>query len=150
MLQDPRPRDRAVLCDVTDDQNDRSRFLRKPRQFRRCKPHLPDAAGRALRFGGKDGLDGVNDQNIALCAPRFLKDSFKRRFAQQQHIAFNVQTIRAQFELCCAFFTRDVKNGAALCDRIRSLHEQRGFSDTGITAEQRYHAGEQSAARNTI
>ena len=150
MLQHARAGNRPILGHMPDDEHGGSVLLGISGEHGRGGAHLRHAAGRTLRFLAGHGLDGVDDQVIALLRLCLLERVFQRRVAQQQHIVLHPQPIGPELELRRAFLARNVQYAALAGEAIGRLHEQRRFADARVAAEQHHHAREQTAAGHAV
>src|SRR6266446_1241558 len=138
VLEGLRAGDAAAFGHVADEHDRGPRLLGEAHQAGRAFAHLAHVAGRTLELFGVGGLDGVeqHDPRLQLC--RVMENRFEARFTEHVNAAgILFQAIGAQPELIGRLLTRDVERRDALAFEPRgALHEQRGFADPRLAADE--------------
>ena len=140
----------AVFGNMADNQHGDVALFGIFEQHGSALADLADAAGRGLDPLGIEGLDRVdhNDPGGGLGQPR--DDVLERGLAEQQTLfILNADPVGAHFDLLGALLAGNVENGHP-GQTYGHLKGQRGFTDTGLAAEQHERSGDKSAAEHAI
>ena len=148
VLQDFRSCQRALLGDVSDEDDGYAARLGKTEQGSGTLTNLGDAAGTALHILGRNGLDGVDDHQLGLYFLDVFEDGFQRVLAENKEIVVFVPFHNAfcpHLQLVGAFLTAHVEH-TLVSQAKHSLQRKRRFADAGLTAQQYDATRNQSAA----
>ena len=143
--------DAAFLVDVTDE-NDRSAgFFGKFQQRSRTLPYLHDAAGRRINVFRRDGLDGVDDDQVGGRILDVGKNLFQRGLTRNQQVVVvgMGDTDRAELQLAGTFFSRYIQD-SFMGEAEYGLQDQGRFSNTGFAANQGQRALHQSSSQDPV
>ena len=152
MFEDARPRDIAVLGDVTDQHQRGAAFLGEADEFVGAGANLADCAGGALDHVAVHRLDRIDDEEIGRVVAQGGEDvayaggggELDRRLAQPE-------AQRAQPDLVGRFLARDVDRVLAIDGEIgRDLQQQRRLADARIAPDQRGGGGHDPAAQRAV
>lgn len=150
VLQHLGARDAAFLVDVADEDDRRMRLLGKAQDAGGTLAHLGDAAGRGLQRFGRDGLYGVDDDQVGTGILDVDVNLFERCLANDEAVGrLFGQALGTQLQLAGAFFARDVEH-AFLCQSQNGLQHQGRFADTRLATYQHQRALHQSAAQHAV
>ena len=146
------PAERAVLCDVTDEQRCDTERLRVPNEPACALAHLARRPG--LRAAGRvrHRLDGVDDEDRRLELPRRAHGGIEVR--RRQHVASvdgGLQALGSAPDLLARLLRRDEQRRHPPVGRARQrLEYEGGLADAGFTAEQGHRARDQSAPQDPV
>ena len=139
VLENTRPRDGAVLCDVADQQHgDPAALGEFDQRLRRCTD-LRDRARCRIDGIEPHGLDRIDHCDLRRVGPLQRRhDVAHRGCGDEMHVRIGEpQPLGSQADLVDGFFARDVGTGGVLFgERRRHLQHQRRFADAGIAADQ--------------
>ena len=140
----------AVLGDMTDEENGRSRLLGKFHQLSRTLAYLRYRTCRRLDVLTAQGLDGVNDQKIRLKHFYLLKNLLRIRLRQYVAIGvFGRHAVGPHFYLCLTFLPRHVEYFFAL-QHQGDLQHQRRLSYAGFAPYQDQRACHDASTKDAI
>ena len=115
MLEQPRPGNRTVFGDVTDDERRAAGSFGELHQRLRAVANLRDAARVGFRFGQPDGLDRVDDDGQRRAFFQTIQNDAQVRFGEDQNAGARFRgqrALRAQLHLRGRFFAADVDDVA--------------------------------------
>ena len=109
VLEHARPRDRALLGDVADDEQRAAAVLRLARELRGALAHLRDRAGRRLQRLGPEGLDRVHHRDLRFVRVHRRGNALELDFRNQVDGArVEGESPRPHCNLLGRFLARDV------------------------------------------
>jgi len=152
MLEQSRPRDRAVLRDVADHERGAVGALGKGHQCGRALAHLADAAGKRLDLGHGHGLDRVDDERSRPQRFERGQDRVEVGFGEEQQFVGGAQAERAHLGLRGGLFAADVNDRALALGRQprRDLQQQGRLARSGRAAHQDQAARHDAAAEQCV
>lgn len=141
VLQDFRAGDRAVLGDVTDDEDRCSGRFGVFEQRCRTFADLRNAPGRRFDDVGIDGLDRVYDHQVGPLLFDLGQNIFQQSFGiDQTPFVADAQTQGPHLDLLGRLFARNIEGFQAVV-RQGDLQAEGRFADTRLAAEQHEGAG---------
>ena len=150
MLQDFRAGDRAVLGDVTDDEDRRSGRFGVFEQRCRAFADLRNAPGRRFDDVGIDGLDRVDDHQVGPLLFDLGQNIFQQSFGiDQTPFVADAQTQGPHLDLLGRLFARNIEGFQAVV-RQGDLQAEGRFADTRLAAEQHEGAGHEPSAQHAV
>ena len=151
MLQNLWACDGAFLVDVPHHDHGNALCLCFVNEGERRLFHLRNAAGRGIYRCGINGLNGVDDHHVGLDFIGLLEDVFDIGFGQdKQRFANDAQAFCTELELSAGVLTGNVKNASGFSQGVANLHQQRGFSNAGLSRQKNHRAMHQAAAQYAI
>ena len=152
MLEDARPRERAVLRDVTDNKGGDSVHLCEAQKLDAALAHLADAARRARHIGAKDRLNRVDDEKLRFDRFDMRRDALKVRLADDEELVRDrAEPVGSHAHLAHALLARHIEH-APLAARDLSRHAKRQarLADAGIADDQDHRARDHTAAQHAV
>ena len=153
VLDHARPGDLPVLGDMAHENHRRAAGLGVADQMLGARTHLRDRARRRFHRIGPHGLDRIDHDQ---CRHRTLRErrddvldiglggEFHRALGQPHPLG-------AQPHLPHRLLARNIGDAAPrIGERRRSLHQERGFADSRITADQDHRAAHEAAAGDAV
>ncbi len=151
MLEHARPRDRAFLGDVADDDDGRAAALGKTHEFGRALAQLRHAARARGDRRGLHGLDRIDDQQRRARVARGRDDRIEIGFGEHpQRRARDAEAPGAQRNLRRGFLATGIDDRHGARRRRGHLQQQRRLADAGVAAQQRDAALHDAATEHPI
>ena len=142
----------AFLVDVADEYDRRARFLGEFQYRRRTFAYLYDTSRRRIDVFGRDGLDGVDDDQVGGRILYMGENLFQRGLAGNQQIpaVFGMRdTVGTQLELADAFLSRNIEHLLSGKPEYGLKHQSR-LTDARLSADQRQRTLYQSSSQHTV
>ena len=147
----PRPGDRAVLGDVADEDGRDAALLGDPDQRGRDLADLADVARRPVDLGARDGLHGVDDEQVGLDLVDVAEDGGQVGLGGEVEVVVQrADAIGAQPHLGRGLLAGDVERAAGLGEPGGDVEQQRRLADARLAREQHHRAGHQAAAEHPV
>ncbi len=142
----------AVLGDVSDEQRRQVAVLGDPHQRSRDGADLRDTSGGTVDVCARDGLDGVDDQQIGPTASMWPSDSRQVDLGGEVESVFECAgALRPHPHLRCRLLARDVEHPLAASRRLGGhLEQQGGLADAGLAGQQEHRAGNDPATEDAV
>ena len=151
VLERLRSGNRSLFCDVADQKNRQRQTLCCRHQNSGGVAHLSDGAGRGVVRRCVHGLNRIDDDRHRLHLLRLGDDPLDRCFGEEANVLVHrAEAARAKCDLTRRLFARNVENGAAVGERLRSLQQQRRLTDARLAADKRHRAEHQPAAEDAV
>ena len=152
VLEHARPRERALLRHVADEQRRHVVRLRVAHELRRALAHLTHGARRRLQLLAEQRLDRIDREHAELFAGADAsQDRLDTRLGQEleRHLA-DAQALRAQPDLVERLLARHVATRDARREIRERAQQQRRLADSRVTAEQHDAARHEPAAEHAV
>ena len=152
VLEQPGAGDRSVFGDVADDDHRQVPFLGDADQGRRDLAHLRRMPCHSIAHRRRDGLHGVDDQQIGGHIVDVPEDRREVGLAREVELVVEgAGPLSAQAHLRRGFLAARVEHASAGPGRLRRhLEEQRRLADARLAREQDGSAGHDPAAEHAI
>ena len=140
----------ALLVDVTYEQHRGVRFFGKFQYGCGTFSDLGNASRGRFDVLRRDGLYGVDNDNLGLYLAYVGEYLFESRLAHDVAIGIvPLQAVGPHFQLASTLFARDIKDLFPRKAQNR-LQDKRRFPDTGFPAYQYHGAGNEAAPQNAV
>lgn len=152
VLERFRPRERAVLCDMADQDDRHVLFLREPLKDQRGRPNLSDGARRRGNGLRDDGLHRIDDHEGWRKRFRLPAGELGVGLREDEEVGHErVEPPRAESHLPRRFLSGDEQHlSARFREPFRSLQEQCRLSDARLSADEHDRARHEPAAEHTV
>ena len=152
VLQHARPRNRAGLGHMPDDEDGHALRLGQVLQARGALANLADAARRGHQLFQVNRLDRVDDRRARLQFAQFLQDQVEVHLRQQvQVLGVDAQPVGAHLDLLRRLLARHIQHRP---DRVghhgRDFQEQGRLADAGVPADEHQRTGHDAAAQHAV
>ena len=151
VLEDARPRHRAVLRDVADEDRRDPVLLRDAQQARGGLAHLRYRAGSRAELARVQRLHRVDDAHGRRVALERRADGLQLGLGEDRDVVGAAKPLRPKLHLCDRFLAGDEqRRPPAPRDRAECGEEQCRLADAGLAAEQDERGGHETAAQHAV